>query len=149
MRTVPRVGSGFLGALGMASLPTSELFVLDDPGPDSRRIECVGRNAERRTSRSRFRVAAAAVLVARIGRRHSHRCRRKPRHGCVSCPNGTVALIGRGTWKVGCARPFRSDHFGEFVEPGSYPEMGSSGFDSGFVVATAKVLYERVTADHH
>jgi len=52
MRTVPRVGSGFLGALGMASLPTSELFVLDDPGPDSRRIECVGRNAERRTSRS-------------------------------------------------------------------------------------------------
>ncbi len=31
MRTVPRVGSGFLGALGMASLPTSELFVLDDP----------------------------------------------------------------------------------------------------------------------
>ena len=45
-------------------------------------------------------------------------------------------------------RHFESDHRGEFIERRRYSELASPGFDAEFVVASAKVLYERVTTDY-
>ena len=42
-----------------------------------------------------------------------------------------------------------SDREGELVERGSDPELFPEGVNAEFVVPAAKVLHERVTADHH
>ena len=41
-----------------------------------------------------------------------------------------------------------SDRLGELVERGGDPKLFAEGVDAEFVVPAAKVLHERVTADH-